>query len=81
MVGAMPALAKTWSILPYSFSAALNSSTCCLQDVTSTFSKGTEEFSGSGRGLTSLAKTLPPCLITLRRVARPMPDDAPIVCQ
>jgi hypothetical protein len=66
MVGAMPALAKTWSILP---------------DVTSTFSKGTEEFSGSGRGLTSLAKTLPPCLITLRRVARPMPDDAPIVCQ
>jgi hypothetical protein len=24
MVGAMPALAKTWSILPYSFSASLN---------------------------------------------------------
>lgn len=39
--------------------------------------KGTEEASGSGSGLTSLAKTLPPCLIILRRVARPIPEDAP----
>jgi len=77
MVGPIPALAKTWSILVWCFSAALKSSTWSFQDVTSTFRKGTEDASGSGRGLTSPAKTLPPCWITLRRVARPMPDDAP----
>lgn len=80
-VGPIPAFAKTWSIVPYSFSAALKSSTWSFQEVTSTFRKGTEEFSGSGRGLRSLAKTLPPCLMTLRRVPRPMPDDAPMAVQ
>jgi hypothetical protein len=36
-----------------------------------------EDASGSGSGWRSLANTLPPCLITLRKVARPIPDDAP----
>jgi hypothetical protein len=79
MVCEIPALANTWSNLPYSFSAALNIATCSFHDVTSTFRKGTEEASGSGRGFTSLAKTLPPCLMTRRRVARPIPEDAPTV--
>lgn len=76
--GEMPALANTWSIFPNSFSAALNISSWFFQDVTSVLKKGTEEASGSGRGFRSLANTLPPCWITRRKVASPMPDDAPI---
>jgi hypothetical protein len=74
----MPALANTWSILPYFSCAALNSATCSFHDVTSVLRKGTDEASGEGREFTSLAKTLPPCLMTRRRVASPMPEDAPV---
>lgn len=73
----IPAFAKAWSIFPYSCSAALKTSSCSFQDVTSAFKKGTDDASGSGRGVRSLAKTLPPCLMILRSVASPMPDDAP----
>jgi hypothetical protein len=58
---------------------ATHISTCSFHDVTSTFMNGTSVASGSGRGLTSLANTFPPWLRTLRRVARPMPEDAPAV--
>jgi len=73
----MPALAKTWSIFPYSLMAALNMSSWDAQFVTSILQNGIVEASGEGRGLRSEAKTLPPCLMTRRSVARPMPDDAP----
>jgi hypothetical protein len=68
-----------WSIFPYFCSAALKTSSCSFHEVTSAFKKGTDDASGSGSGLTSLAKTLPPCLMILRRVASPMPEDAPAV--
>ena len=77
----IPAFAKTWSIFPYSFSVALKTSSCSFQDETSAFKKGTDDDSGSGSGLTSHAKTLPPCLIIFRSVASPIPEDAPVVHQ
>ncbi len=73
----IPAFANAWSIFPYFSSAALKTLSCSFHDVTSAFKKGTDDASGSGSGVMSLAKTLPPCWMTLRSVASPMPDDAP----
>jgi hypothetical protein len=55
----------------------LKTLSCSFHDVTSAFKNGTDDASGSGSGVMSLAKTLPPCWMTLRSVASPMPDEAP----